>query len=213
MPAEPTLQEIQAFAKTLDRSVVAEELLRLKYHLDHVGDITGANSRTAALAALLGLIKFVTRAIPGCQAPPPGLTLLHQALSDLDDGKVHPLLKPAGAQGQPVSSERRILSGCAAAVMDCLIQSGFKPNEAARIVGRELSKLKIKFGDQRQAKIETSIKNWRWRAMGGNPENDLDASVYRELRSAFKCSGDRDLDRKNLVRVLLDSLRKLGLVA
>ena len=214
LPTEPTPEEIQAFAETLDRYAVAEELLRLKYHLDHVGDITGANSRTAALAALLGLIKFITRAIPGYQVPPASVTVLHLALSDLDDGKVHPLLKKrADVKGQPVSTESCLVRACAAAAMDCLMHSGFKSDEAATLVGRELLKLKIKVGDRRSTSIAKSVKNWRWGAMGRDPKSDLDAHVYNELRAMCRPSANPTLDREKIVEGLAEDLRNLGVIA
>ena len=154
------------------------------------------------------MIKFLNRQL---HSSPPALVALQLALSDLDDGKVHPLLEPADSKGQPVSTQRRLLWGCAAAVMDCLMQSGVKSNEAAAVVGRELSKLNIKIGDSRSASTATSVKNWRRRAISGDPKNDLDAWVYYELRrSAFKSSEN---PRENLVEVLAESLRKFGLIA
>jgi hypothetical protein len=210
MPAEPTPEEIRAFTETLDPRAVAEELLRLKYHFDHVGDIAGANSRTAALAALLGLIKFVTRAIPDYQVPPPALTALHIALADLDDGKVPALLMPAKRKGQRVPP--RLVWGCAAAAMDCLMRNGFKKDEAGTIVARELRKLGVPFGDSRAAPAGKSISNWRDRAMGGNSEADVDAEVYRDLCGMFKSSGNRDIDRQVVLNLLAETLRKLGVL-
>jgi hypothetical protein len=139
LPTEPTPEEIWKFAETLDLDVIAKQLLWLKGCLDHAGDATGANSRNAALASLLGLIEFV-KAIPqlGChQIPPPALTVLHTALDDLDNGKVHPLLeKRAISRGQPVSNQRRFLRGCAAAIMDCLMQSGLSDLKRAKSSAR-----------------------------------------------------------------------------
>lgn len=216
-------EEIRQFAEMLDLGAVVEDLLRLKRHLAQAGDFTGANSRNAALASLLGVMRFLNRQL---HISPPALIALQLALSDLDDGKVHPLLKPADATGQrlgasrkeqhhrsKVSTETRLLWGCAASAMDCLMQSGFKSDEAATIVGRKLSRLKIEFGDSRGASIGQSIKNWRSRAMRGDPESDLDANVYYELRRMFTHSTNAALDRKNLVKVLEESLRKLGVIA
>jgi hypothetical protein len=204
-------EEIREFAETLDLGAVVEDLLRLKRHLAQAGNITGTNSRNGVSASLLGVIKFLNRQL---HSSPPALVALQLALSDLDDGKVHPLLEPADSKGQPVSTQRRLLWGCAAAVMDCLMQSGVESKEAAAIVGRELSKLNIKIGDSRSADSATSVMNWRWRAKSGDPKSDPDAWVYDVLRrSAFKSSGDPVLDRKNLGGALADSLRALGLIA
>ena len=64
-----------------------------------------------------------------------------------------------------------------------------KEQRSAIIVGRELSKLNIKIGDSRSASTAISLKNWRRRAMSGDPRSDLDAWVYNELRrSAFESS-------------------------
>ena len=201
-------EEIREFAETLDLGAIVEDLLRLKRHLAQAGNITGTNSRNAVSASLLGVIKFLNRQL---HISPPALVALQLALRALDDGTIPPLLRPAIRKGQPVSDERRLLWGCAAAVMDCLMQSGVKSHEAAAVVGRELSKLNIKIGDSRSASTATSVKNWRRRAISGDPKNDLDAWVYYELRrSAFKSSENL---RENLVEVLAESLRKFGLIA
>src|SRR5262249_53076206 len=212
LPAKPTPAEIRAFAETLDPHAIAKELQGLKYHLDHAGDITGANSRNAALASVLGVIDFL-RAIPqlGYElVPPPALTALHIALADLDDGKVAALLKPEKPRGQPVLTEARLLWGCAAAAMNCLMLSGFRKDEAGTIVARELQKLGVPFGDRRAAPVGKSISNWRDRAMGGNPETVVDAEIYRDLCGMFKSSGNRDIDRQVVLDLLAASLRNLG---
>ena len=210
MPAEPTPEEIRAFAETLDPHAIAKELFRLKHQLDYAGDITGANSRNAALALVLGFIDFL-QAIPQLDyelAPPPALTALLIALADLDDGKVPALLKPAKRKGQRVPP--RLVWGCAAVAMDCLMRNGFKKGQAGTIVAGELRKLGVPFGDSRAAPAGKSISNWRDRAMGGNPETDVDAEIYRDLCAMFKSSGNRDIDRQVVLDLLAESLRDLG---
>ena len=94
--------------------------------------------------------------------------------------------------------------------MNCLILSGFRKDEAGAIVARELRKLGIPFGDNRAAPVGKSISNWRDRAMGGNPETDVDTEIYCDLCGMFKSSGNRDTDRQVVLDLLAESLRKLG---
>jgi hypothetical protein len=210
--AEPTLDEIQAFVETLDLHALAKEILCLKRHLDVAGEPTGANSRDAALTSLLGLIEFVQNQL-GYQIPPPALTGLHTALAALDDGAVLPLLQKRKVARKPVSVGTRQLHGCAAAVMQCLMQSGFGRLEAGTIVGNQLRKLGIKFGDSRSKDPGKSIANWRNRATGGDPATDPDTEIYRELCARFGPSGNRDTDKRTLIKVLRESLRNLGVTA
>ena len=219
MPEEltpPTSEKIRKFAETLDLYAVAKELLKLKARLDHARDATPANGRSAALWSLLSLVEFV-QAIPqlGHKIPPPALTALTAALADLENGKVAPLLEKATAtvKGRPVSDQRRRLQGTAAAVMDCLMKSGFSKGEAATIVAKELQKLGIKFGDARNADAGKSISNWRDRARGGTLAED-DTEVYRALCGIFKRFVDpaagRATNEQRLLGALTESLRNSG---
>jgi hypothetical protein len=208
--AEPTPAEVEAFAATLDLQAVAKEMLCLKRHLDTAGELTGIGSRNAALGSLLGLIEFVKTQLR-YQVIPPALTGLHMAVAALDDGVVLPLLqKKQKHAGRPVSEKDRILHGYVAAVMNCLMKSGFDRLKAGRIVGAQLQKLGVKIGRSRNADIGKSVANWRAHVERGNPTRDIDAEVYRNLCAMFKPSGCQDADKKTLIEMLHEGVRNLG---
>jgi hypothetical protein len=124
------------------------------------------------------------------------LSAIYMAFADLDRGLTPPLLKPKlvgdelGRGHRRDSVGREQMKGGVAAAMSLLMIVGFKREDAARLVAKELKHSKVAFGGKRGD----------WRTIAG----------WRELCMAAPARGDDDeVGMATHYRVVLDMMAEV----
>jgi len=146
--------------------------------------------RLGALFALRGVIEYFDQlGVPIERRNP--LYRLFLALEDLDNGKVHDMLKPVsqGRGGAGDSIESKTAKAWAAAAMECLMvpaadgSKGLSRQAAARRVARKIAKWPV--ADSAGFSWRT-VANWRDVANSGSEREDIDAAVYQVARAHLR---------------------------
>jgi hypothetical protein len=103
------------------------------------------------------------------------------ALHWLDDGRVHPLLRPSKTAGRPrgTGASPRVRGGAAAA-MEILMEHGaMTAEQAAKMVARMLDKKRIRQSGRKPIEW-TTIRTWRKKILAKRPVAPRDADVFRD---------------------------------
>ena len=119
------------------------------------------------------------------------LIVLSNALGDLDDGVVAPMLRPAKLSGgPPETTARGGLRATAVVTLECLRKTGMSQTEAAKLVARELNRRGVRplRGRRRGITAETVIY---WRDdLSADHGTTFAAKVLSDMKSSVAVAPD-----------------------
>jgi hypothetical protein len=165
--------------------------------------------RDGVVHALETMLKFLYLYEPvqsgGLQAP---LAMLFNALMNLDDGAVHPMLQKVPRRGRTrASAGRESLIGTVAFTVDALCDTGKPLDDAREIVARELRRAGVRPDRGGGEFTSRTVRAWCERVaadVGGHGEaKQMFESLKREFVPAENVESER------IRHVLLDALRHL----
>jgi hypothetical protein len=126
-------------------------------------DAEGDDGRLGACNALGGLWQFITRfRTPYMQSLQLPILRLQDALANLEQNRVEPILRPVQRTGRaPSSGTYASLKGQAVATVDLLLRTGLDRRDARRVVANELTKLGVRPERGSGTVTATTLRNWR----------------------------------------------------
>lgn len=169
--------------------------------------------RKSMCQVLLAVVQYVTEIIPERPDFAQPLQALLHALSDLDRGRVLPLLQALSIDHRPPDPvSMRLFRADAAVLMQLKFEEGNKLASAATIVCRKLHQLGYR--DREQRITAKQIVAWRQAVMGAGDATDVAAERYRfvlkmlagrfpgDPKAAFDCYLDMmaDLDPAHILK-------------
>lgn len=172
-----------------------------------------SSEREKALFALDSVITFIMRVCKREGLPTP-LIKLRNALTDLENGVVVPMLRVEERNSfDPIG--RTLLKSAAAATMSLLMKTGCCREQAARQVAAQLRRGRMTFGDRRSREPWRTVADWRDQAVKATKSKSEDSLLgwgYEEYLKQVIIPPPTDMReherfRKGILETLLRATR------